>query len=72
MNQRLEAVERLAHNVRRSNGKWKKVHTEFINAQFEKAYEVINKLVKEKNGKKKIMRIYRIKNEKGYPELLKG
>ncbi|MDP1694973.1 MAG: hypothetical protein Q8L34_05535 [Candidatus Woesearchaeota archaeon] len=71
MNQRLEAVERLAHNVRQSNGKWKKVHTEFINAQFEKAYQAINKLVKEKNGKKKIMQIYRIKNEKGYPELLK-
>jgi len=48
---------------------WKEVHTAFINAQFEKAYEFINKTLKEEM--EKIAKIYNVKNRKGYPSLFK-
>lgn len=69
MNQRLESVERWARKVREGN--WKEEHTEFINSQFEKAEEVIKKLSETKEGREKIIKLYNIKNLKGYPELLK-
>lgn len=50
---------------------WKKIHTQFINAQFSKAYAFIERLKKEKDGKKRIIEIYNIKNVEGYPNLLK-
>ncbi len=50
--------------------KWKFHHTEFINAQFEKANQVIKELSKTKQGKEKIIKIYNIKNKKGYQDLL--
>ncbi|MBS3174737.1 hypothetical protein J4440_02555 [Candidatus Woesearchaeota archaeon] len=53
------------------NENWKEVHTEFINSQFEKAYNFIEELLKEENGEEKIAKIYDIKNLKGYPELFK-
>lgn len=68
-NERMEAVIRWANYVR-NNKNWKKEHTKFINAQFEKTYAFIRRLAKQKNGKEKIMKIYGIKNISGYPELL--
>ena len=43
----------------------------FINAQFDKAYRVIRRLAKTKEGQRKIVGVYGIKNVKGYPKLLK-
>ncbi|MFH1376617.1 MAG: hypothetical protein ABIH25_03185 [Candidatus Woesearchaeota archaeon] len=71
MKERIESVERWAKYVKESNGKWKDIHTEFIDAQFQKADEFIKRLSKEKNGAEKIMKAYNIKNQKGYPALLK-
>ena len=52
-------------------GNWKEEHTEFINSQFEKAEEVITRLSETKKGCEKIVKLYNIKNIKGYPKLLK-
>ena len=71
MNQRIKSVEKWAKYVKESNGKWKNIHTEFIDSQFQKAHEFIKRLSKEKDGRKKIIKIYNIKNTKGYPTLLK-
>jgi len=46
--QRMEAVEKWALFVKNNPDNWKKIHTEFINAQFEKAYKAIDKILKEK------------------------
>ena len=43
----------------------------FINAQFDKANKFIKRLLKEPNGREKIIEAYGIKNLKGYEELLK-
>lgn len=69
MNQRIEAMERWARKVKEGN--WKEIHTEFINSQFEKSERFINKLSQTKNGCEKIIKLYNIKNIKGYPKLLK-
>jgi len=63
-------IERWTEFIK-NNPDWKVIHTEFINAQFEKAYKFINELAKTKEGQLKIVKIYNIKNIKGYPELLK-
>lgn len=50
---------------------WKKWHTAFINAQFEKNREILKKLSKTAEGRKKIIQLYGMKNVKGYSKLLK-
>ena len=70
MNQRMESVERWANFIKSNPDKWKKIHTEFIDAQFEKCYGFLRRLSKQKNGAEKIMKLYNIKNLKGYPKLL--
>ena len=70
MNQRIEAVERWANFVKNNPDKWKKVHTEFIDAQFKKSEDFIKRLLKQKDGAEKIIKLYNIKNIKGYQGLL--
>ena len=72
MKQRTDAVERWATYVKRSNGAWKKVHTEFIDAQFHKAEVVMKRMLKQENGAEKIIKLYGIKNKEGYAKLLFG
>ena len=62
--------ERWAEYVR-NNPNWREIHAQFINSQFQNAYNMIDKLKKTKNGRQKIIEIYRIKNKKGYPNLLR-
>lgn len=64
-----EHIKSWAHFVRAGND-WKKIHTEFINAQFEMAHAFLKRLAKEKGGREKIIKLYNIKNIKGYAELL--
>ena len=71
MNQRLKSVEDWARKVKESGGNWKNVHTEFIDSQFIKSEAFIKRISKEKNGTEKIMKLYGIKNKKGYPKLLR-
>lgn len=56
----------------KENPDWKKIHTKFINAQFEKSYSFMKRLLKEPNGKEKLIQAYKIKNIKGYEGLLKS
>lgn len=54
----------------KENPDWKKVHTQFINAQYSKCYGFIDRLLKEPDGKKRLIDAYGIKNLKGYKKLL--
>jgi len=63
-------IERWVNFMKENPDKWKKNHTEFIDAQFEKANQIIEKLSKTKEGKQKIIKMYKIKNKEGYKELL--
>ncbi len=53
----------------RENKDWKKYQNAFIDAQFAKAYEVIGKVLQEKDGKEKVAGMYNIKNLNAYPKL---
>ncbi len=64
-----DQIERWAHFVRDHPTEWKKIHTEFINAIFQKHDEFIERLLKQPNGKQKIIELYNIKNLEGYPSL---
>jgi len=70
MNDRMEQVERWANFVKNNPDKWKKIHTEFINAQFEKHQKFVRKILSEKNGFEKLVEIYRIKNVEAYRKIL--
>ena len=65
-----DQMERWASFVKNNPDKWKKIHTEFVNAQFEKSEKFYKRLLKTKKGKEKIIKIFKIKNLKGYPFLL--
>lgn len=63
-------IQRWAEKVKNDKKReWKKIHTEFINAQFKKSEEFYERLAKQKGGKEKIIKIFNIKNLKGYPSL---
>jgi len=63
-------IERWVKFMKDNPSEWKKHHTEFIDSQFEKANKVIQELSKTKEGKAKIIKMYNIKNIKGYKNLL--
>ena len=61
----MEQVERWANFVRDNPTQWKKIHTKFINALFQKNAEVIQRLLQQPNGKQKLIELYDIKNVEG-------
>ena len=65
-----EEIDRWIKYMKEHPNEWKKIHTKFINAQFSKADAFIRRLLKEPNGRKKIIEAYDIKNLKGYKILL--
>lgn len=65
-----EEIDRWIKYMKEHPDSWKKVHTEFINAQFEKSYAFMKRLLKEPNGKQKLIDAYGIKNVKAYEGLL--
>lgn len=72
MNQRIEAVKRWANYIKNNPDRWKNIHTEFIDSQFIKQREFMERLIKNKpDGKKRLIKAYKIKNIKGYPSLQK-
>lgn len=54
----------------KKNPEWKEEHTRFINAQFKKQQEFLRRLKEQPGGKEKIIKMYGIKNIKGYERLL--
>ena len=69
--QRLEAIDRWADYVLSSNGEWKKHHTAFINAQFEKSEAFFKRLASQPGGKETIINLFGIKNPNAIPSWLK-
>ncbi len=61
----MDQIERWAHFVKDNPTKWKKIHTEFINALFQKNEEVIRRLLQQPKGKEKLIELYRIRNVDG-------
>jgi len=66
----MEFVEKWADYVKK-NSDWKKIHSEFINSQIKLHKDFIKRLLKEKDGKEKIIKVYNIKNVNGYKWLFK-
>ena len=62
--------ERWAEYVKNNPTAWKKHHSDFINAQYDKFSRFINLLSKTKVGQQKIVKLYGIKNLGGYKKLL--
>jgi len=65
-----DEIERWAAYMKAHPDEWKREHTAFIDAQFDKSAAFIKRLALEPGGKAKIMAAYGIKNVKGYPTLL--
>jgi hypothetical protein len=65
-----EQIIRWANYVKDNPTKWKKTHTKFINAQFDKHRKFNTRLLKTKNGKEKFIKLYNIKNKNSVRKLL--
>ena len=48
---------------------WKKKHTAFIDAQFQKQREFVDRLARQPGGKDRIKALYDIRNEKAMPKV---
>ncbi|HLG24135.1 MAG TPA: hypothetical protein VI564_04370 [Candidatus Nanoarchaeia archaeon] len=65
-NEHISQVERWADYVKNNPTQWKKQHTKFINAQFEKHRNFVKSILKQSNGFEKLVKIYKIKNIEEY------
>ena len=66
----VDHIERWAAYMRAHPTEWKRIHTAFIDAQFAKHREVLERLRKLPDGRERIIALYRIGNVAGYPRLL--
>ena len=53
----MEHVERWARYVKEHPSEWKKAHTAFINAVYEKAQQALERLAQQPGGKEKIAQL---------------
>ncbi len=67
----MESVERWAHFIRNHPNEWRAEHNAFINAQFEKHREAVQRIKASPNGRAKLIELYRIKNVAAYEDALK-
>jgi hypothetical protein len=65
-----EEIDRWIKYMKEHPDTWKSVHSEFIDAQFLKASEFMERLLKSPGGRKKLIDAYGIKNLKGYEGIL--
>ena len=56
-----EQIERWAHFVREHPSEWKKIHTTFINALFDKHKQFLERLKKTPGGEEKMKELYGFK-----------
>ncbi len=66
---RIEQIEQWAEYVRTSNGKWRKIHSQFINDYFQSANAFYRNLAKTPQGKKVVIELRGIKNLEAAPML---
>lgn len=64
-----DQIERWVKFMKENPTKWKKIHTQFINSLFLNQRRVYKELSKTKEGRKKLIELYGIKNLDGYPNL---
>jgi len=62
----LEQIDRWASFVRENPKQWKKSHSKFINAIFDKHQQFKHRLLKTPRGKEKLAELYGITNKEGY------
>jgi hypothetical protein len=67
-----EFVDRWAEFVRNSPDNWRKIYTEFINAQILMNRQFLERLKNTPGGREKIIETYQIKNLQGYEKLLRN
>ncbi len=65
-----EFIEKWALFVKNNPNKWQKPHARLIDSQIIMHRDFLKRLSKEKNGREKIIKLYSIKNLKGYKQLL--
>jgi len=58
----ISQVERWARYVKENPSDWKVIHTRFINSQFEKQSRFLKRILRTKEGKDKLRRLYKIQN----------
>ncbi len=63
-------IQRWAAFMKEHPTEWKKIHTEFIDAQFQSHEQFLERLLQQPDGKKKIRALYKIENLKGYPRFI--
>lgn len=63
-------IDRWARFVKENPKSWQSTHTKFINAQIDIHKNFLKRLKSTKNGRKKIIELYNIKNIAGYKKLL--
>lgn len=66
----IDFIQRWVHFMEEHPHQWKKVHTRFVNSQFETHGAFLKKLLEEPDGKDTILALYGIKNLNGYKKLL--
>lgn len=59
-----EEIDRWIKYMKENPNTWRKIHNNFIDAQFIKANDFVQRMLKEPNGKEKLLNIYNIKNKK--------
>jgi hypothetical protein len=65
-----EEIDRWVKFMKDNPNTWKKTHSRFINAQFDKSRAFMKRLLESPDGRKKLIDAYNIKNTKGYEGLL--
>jgi hypothetical protein len=66
----MHSVEAWARFVKAHPAQWKPAHSAFIDTQFAKHREFLERLKQQPGGKEKIRKLYAITNTRGYEGLL--
>ena len=61
-----EQIERWAIFVKKNPTQWKKIHTEFIDALFDKHEQFRKRLLETPGGKEKLFKLYSVKDKPKY------
>ena len=65
--QRLERIDQWEEFMK-THPDWKKIHSQFINAQFDMAERFWNRMLAEPEGKERLRELYNIKNKRAVPQ----
>ena len=63
-------IERWADFVKKNPDRWQPILDEFIDSQYNMHDKFIERLRKTEKGREKIIKLYNIKNKRGYEKLL--